>query len=121
MVDANSNLKNSDFQKVMKGLPLKEAIMDRHCKSGPSTFCRNKFATPVDGIWISPGLRFSAGGYFPYDIPIPNMEHRCAWIGVLHRGTKLPIKKSKLGRNGCIREYGAFPILLCLPTANRRF
>ena len=76
-------LKNSDFQRVMEGLSLKEAIMDRHGKSGPSKFCRNWSATPVDGIWISPGLQINAGGYFPYDIPISNMEHRCTWIDFL--------------------------------------
>jgi len=83
MADANSNLKNSDFQRVMEGLSLEEAIMDRHGKSGPSTFCRNRSTPPVDGIWIPPGLQISPGGYFPYDIPISNMEHRCAWINIL--------------------------------------
>lgn len=83
MVDANSNLKNSDFQRVMEGLSFKEAIMDRHGKDGPSTFRRNQTATPIDGIWVTPGLQISAGGYFPYDTPISNMEHRCIWIDIL--------------------------------------
>ncbi len=61
---------------------MKEAILQRHGSHGPATHKRNSTSTPIDGIWITPGITIERGGYFPYDEVVMNTDHRCLWIDV---------------------------------------
>ncbi len=56
--------------------------MKRHGLNGPSTFRRNTTNNPIDGIWTSPNIDISAGGYFAYDSVFLNTDHRCLWIDI---------------------------------------
>jgi hypothetical protein len=79
MLDGNSNMKGSDLSRALTQLSLVEAILERHGSDGPATHKRNSTKTPIDGIWLSPGLRIERGGYFEYDEVIPS-DHRCLWV-----------------------------------------
>jgi hypothetical protein len=79
MIDGNSNMKNSDLSKALSQFSLQEAIIGRHGNNGPATQKRNYTSSPIDGIWLSPGLEILKGGYFEYDAVIPS-DHRCLWI-----------------------------------------
>jgi hypothetical protein len=79
MLDGNSNMKNSDLSRALCKLSLYEAILSKHGLDGPATHKRNATKSPVDGIWMSPGLEILKGGYFEYDEVIPS-DHRCLWI-----------------------------------------
>jgi hypothetical protein len=81
MIDGNSNMKSSDLSNTLSQLSLKEAILDKHGLQGPATHKRNATSSPIDDIWISPGLEISQGGYFAYDQVIPS-DHRCIWINI---------------------------------------
>jgi len=67
MLDGNSNMKGSDLSRALTQLSLVEAILERHGSDGPATHKRNSTKTPIDGIWLSPGLKIERGGYFEYD------------------------------------------------------
>jgi hypothetical protein len=47
----------------LTSIQLHEAILHGHDNSDPSTFFRNTPYTPIDGIWISHGLKIQKGGY----------------------------------------------------------
>lgn len=79
MLDGNSNMKGSDLSRALTQLSLVEAILERHGSDGPATHKRNSTKTPIDGIWLSPGLKLERGGYFEYDEVIPS-DHRCLWV-----------------------------------------
>ncbi len=79
MLDGNSNMKGSDLSRALTQLSLVEAILERHGSDGPATHKRNSTKTPIDGIWLSPGLKIERGGYFEYDEVIPS-DHRCLWV-----------------------------------------
>ncbi len=82
MIDGNSNMKQSDLRNTLSSLTLKEVILDKHGLQGPSTFRRNNTKNPIDGIWATPSINISAGGYFDYDELILNTDHRCLWIDI---------------------------------------
>jgi hypothetical protein len=82
MLDGNSNMKQSDLQLALRNLEMEEAILERHGLLGPSTHKRNSPATPIDGIWKTPGIVIDKGGCFGYDEVFQNTDHRCIWIHV---------------------------------------
>lgn len=93
LIDANSNMKLSDISSKFQELSLQEAILTKHGMSDPSTFRRNTSDSPIDGIWLSPGLQVQACGYTGYDTIFPNMDHRCLWVDLLCKqafGHKMP-------------------------------
>jgi hypothetical protein len=81
LIDGNSNMKCSDLSNALSNINLKEAILDRHGYQGPATHKRNSTSSPIDGIWISPGLDISKGGYLEYDQVFPS-DHRCVWMDI---------------------------------------
>jgi hypothetical protein len=85
LIDGNSNMKDSALKIGLEQSHLKEAIIHRHGRNGPSTFRRNNNNSAIDGIWISPGLEIQAGGYFAFDELIQNTDHRCLWVELTFR------------------------------------
>jgi hypothetical protein len=71
----------------------------------PSTYKRNSSQTPIDGIWISPGLDITSGGYLPFDQLFQDMDHSGLWVDVAFTsafGYKIPpIIKPKARRLNC--------------------
>ncbi len=56
--------------------------MEKHGKNTPETYRRNNNRIPIDGIWASPGVSIENGGYFDYDILLPDTDHRMLWIDI---------------------------------------
>lgn len=79
LIDGNSNMKNSDLSNDLSLLTMKEAILEKHGRHGPSTHKRNANSTPIDGIWVTQGLEILSSGYFGYDDVFPS-DHRCLWL-----------------------------------------
>ncbi len=81
MLDGNSNMKGSDLGRALLQLSLFEAILEWHGTNDTATHKRNSTNSPIDGIWLSPGLQIERGGYFEYDDVIPS-DHRCVWVNL---------------------------------------
>lgn len=79
MMDANEDVTDSEIQKRFKELGLIEAITSRHKDKGfVPTYQRGR--VPIDGIFLSPTLKISEGGYFPFgEFPL---DHRFLWIKI---------------------------------------
>jgi hypothetical protein len=82
LLDANDDMRNSNSSMTLSQLTLRETIMDRHGCTAPSTYKQNMSQTPIDGIWISPGLNIISGGYLPFDQIFQDTDHRCLWMDV---------------------------------------
>jgi hypothetical protein len=82
LIDGNSNMKAGDLKNMLSSCTLREVILERHGLNGLSTFRRNNTNNPIDGIWATPNIEISAGGYFDYNEVIMNTDHRCLWIDV---------------------------------------
>ena len=77
MLDGNQDMRNSMLATKLKEINMREILLSRHGTQGQSTYCRNESRTPIDGIWVSPGLDIKAGGYLDYDQFLLNAVHRC--------------------------------------------
>jgi hypothetical protein len=82
LLDANDDMRNSNTSMTLSHLTLREAIMDHHGSLAPSTYKQNSSHTPIDGIWISPGLDITGGGYLPFDQLFSDTDHRGLWIDI---------------------------------------
>ncbi len=82
LVDGNSNMCRSDLQEQLTNCQLTEVFLQKHGLQGPSTYRRNNQRIPIDGIWTSPNLTITAGGYFTYDEVFINTGHRFLWIDI---------------------------------------
>jgi hypothetical protein len=105
LLDANDDMRNSNSSTTLSQITLREAIMDRHGCTAPSTYKQNTSQTPIDGIWISPGLNIISGGYLPFDQLFQDTDQRCLWMDVSFFsafGYKMPpIVKPKARRLNC--------------------
>jgi hypothetical protein len=82
MMDGNQDMRNSRLATKLKEINMREILLSRHGTHGPSTYRRNESRTPIDGIWVSPGLDIKAGGYLDYDQFLLNADHRCLWVDI---------------------------------------
>ena len=80
MLDGNEDMRSGLLHDELCKLNFKEAIIDRHGNDTPSTFDRNTRNVPIDGIWCTPSLQISAGGYLPFDEVFEKTNHRTLWI-----------------------------------------
>jgi hypothetical protein len=104
LINGNSSMKAGDLCMALQRVSLREVIIDRHGLQGPATHKRNSTGTPIDGIWMSPGLSIEKGGYFAYDEVIPS-DHRCLWVDITFVSAfghdMAPITKRKPKRLHC--------------------
>jgi hypothetical protein len=84
LIDGNSNMRCSDLKEKLTTCHLREVLLQKHGPHGPSTYRRNNQRIPIDGIWTSPNITISAGGYFAYDEVFLNTDHRCLWIDITY-------------------------------------
>jgi hypothetical protein len=125
-------MKKSDLQSALESCTLKEAIINKHGRNGPSTYRRNNNRKPIDGIWTSPSIEILAGGYFDYDEVFLNSDHRCLWIDLTYKsvfGHGSPIITKRARRLHCkdprivdnyVRSYRKYILKNNLPGKVRR-
>jgi hypothetical protein len=63
---------------------MKEAILTRHNRKPlPATQNRNNSREPINGIWVTPGLKAVSAGYLPFGDGCPS-DHRAIWIDLAY-------------------------------------
>jgi hypothetical protein len=83
-MDSNEDIRTGATENFFQALGMKEAILSRHQgKSPPATYNRNLQRQPIDGIWVTPGLRAIGAGYCPFGEGCP-LDHRVLWIDILY-------------------------------------
>ena len=81
-IDANEDVRTGDTNKVFQSLGMRDAIIHRfQPRSPPATCAKNKSRQPIDAIFVTPGIRLTAGGYAPFDTGCPS-DHRYLWVDV---------------------------------------
>ncbi len=68
-MDANEDVQNSDIKEALSHLSLQEAILAKHGNDAPSIY--NKGWVQIDGIFVTPTLHISKGGYLPHGQHVP--------------------------------------------------
>ena len=81
MMDCNEDVRSTHFQKFLKGVGMKEIIMERHGKQAPATYIDGNL--PIDGIFATAAVTIVQGGYtsFVDGVQGQRTDHRCCgWI-----------------------------------------
>ena len=94
-IDNNADVRSSPLAVEFRSLGLLDAILSQHAPaSPPATHNRNQSRTPIDGIWVSPGLHVVCSGYAPFDSSYAMASnHRLLWVELDNRsllGKNLP-------------------------------
>jgi hypothetical protein len=83
-MDANNDVRTGPVAALFRSLDMKEAILMRHNrKSLPATQNRNNSQEPIDGIWVTSGLKAVSAGYLPFGNGCPS-DHRAIWIDLAY-------------------------------------
>jgi hypothetical protein len=78
-IDANEDVRTGRTDEFFRAFGMKEAILTRHQeRSPPATNNRNNSREPIDGLWVTPGLKAVAAGYEAFGEGCPS-DHRALW------------------------------------------
>ena len=81
-MDANEDVRGGEVDLFMKTVCMREVILELHCESSPpATYNRNNKRQPIDGLWATPGITISRGGYLAFGDGCPS-DHRGLWFDV---------------------------------------
>ena len=81
-MDANEDVRGGEVDLFMKQVSMREVILELHRDSSPpATYNRNNRRQPIDGLWATPGITISRGGYLAFGEGIPS-DHRGLWFDV---------------------------------------
>jgi hypothetical protein len=79
-IDANEDVRKVATFEAFRTLGMHEAILHTHySRSPPATCDKNMSRAPIDGIFVTPSIRITAGGYSPFNTGCPS-DHRLLWI-----------------------------------------
>ena len=79
MIDLNENITSQNITDTFQQIGLREAITTKYGHTGTvPTYQRGQ--VPIDGIFLSPTLKISIGGYFPFHA-FPT-DHRFIWAKI---------------------------------------
>ncbi|CAJ1931590.1 unnamed protein product, partial [Cylindrotheca closterium] len=76
----------SSFRQEMRSEGLTEAILRRHQGPYPATTQSRTTDTPINGIFVTDGVRVTAGGYLDFQQYFKS-DHRGLWIDIDLKGT----------------------------------
>ncbi len=78
-IDANEDVRTGATAAFFKALGMREAILAKHVQvSPPATHNRNNQRQPIDGLFVTPGLKAVAAGYKAFGVGCPS-DHRVLW------------------------------------------
>jgi hypothetical protein len=81
-MDANEDVRTGEVDSYLTKVRIREVILELHCKvSPPATYNRNNKRQPIDGLWATPGITISCGGYLVVGKGCPS-DHRGLWFDV---------------------------------------
>ena len=98
-VDANEDLSSqgpASFRHCLRQVGLEEAIIRRHGSRFMATHQRNSKDQPIDGLFVSAGVKVLAGGYYGFDEFFAS-DHRGLWLDFDLKqtlGGHLPVKSN---------------------------
>ena len=102
LIDLNEEVTSSPAARKLISLGLQECITNRHSEDMPPPTCI-KGSKPIDGIFLSPTLHITKGGYLPFN-HFPT-DHRALWIDLdmdnLCGNTMAPILHPQARRLKC--------------------
>ena len=79
MMDANEDVTAEPLTEALQAVGLREVIIEAHSDSGiVPTYQRG--SRPIDGIFLSPSLSITKGGYLPFGTA--PTDHRPLWIQI---------------------------------------
>ena len=80
MGDFNQDLRlsSSPTKRMLESLGLKDGIIDKYGGTAPRTHVYGH--APIDGIFVTPTLHITQGGYAPGDITVS--DHRMLWVDI---------------------------------------
>jgi hypothetical protein len=82
-MDVNEDIHSQNMQEWTSSLGLIDALNHSHPHSPRVATCnKNSNNTPIDGIWITPGLTISKAGMTGFGELYPDSDHRLLWIDV---------------------------------------
>jgi hypothetical protein len=81
-MDANEDVRGGEIDLFMQKTSMREVILELHSDSSPpATYNRNNLRQPIDGLWATPGITISRGGYLAFGDGCPS-DHRGLWFDV---------------------------------------
>ena len=81
-IDCNEDARSGAIAKMLRCLGMKDAILGLHSKSDPPETCnKNHNRRPIDGIFVTSGIKPTAGGYSSYG-QMMDSDHRTLWIDI---------------------------------------
>jgi len=80
-MDANQDVRTGKLAGKLATKGMRECILEMHEDNPPETYKRNTTSTPIDGIFLSPGLQATAGGYCKYT-QFCASDHRTLWVDI---------------------------------------
>ena len=81
MGDWNCDIRDHGISAFFEEFDMHEVLLARHGTSAPAT-C-NMGSSPIDGVWATPSLEISQGGYFNFDEGLPG-NHRTLWLDITY-------------------------------------
>ena len=81
-LDANDDIRKSPVRKMLVDQGLKESVLSINAPSvPPETNYKNNKGVPIDGIFVTPGIKPTRGGYSAYN-EFMDSDHRTLWLDV---------------------------------------
>jgi hypothetical protein len=75
-MDANEDVCGGEADLFFKKVCMCEVILKLHSESSPpETYKQNNKRQPIDGLWATPGITISRGGYLAFGKGCPS-DHR---------------------------------------------
>ena len=72
-IDANEDVHTGATVNFLQALGMREAILDKHSQSSPpATHSRNNRRQPIDGLFVTPGLKAVSAGYASFGEGFPS-------------------------------------------------
>ena len=81
-LDANEDVRSGKIAAMTSKLGMHEAVLRMHRPSvPPETHNRNTHQIPIDGIFVTPGIQPTQGGYTSYGQCVAS-DHRSIWLDI---------------------------------------
>ena len=76
-INANKDIRTGTTAEFLfQALGMREAILDKHSQSSPpATHTRNNQRQPIDGLFVTPGLKAVSTGYASFGEGCPSDHH----------------------------------------------
>ena len=93
-LDMNDDARTCPTTDMLRSLGIRDLILGMHSHQTPiETNVRNSKVTPIDGLFATPGIIPSKGGYMQYG-QVMDSDHCTLWVAIPF--TSIPLEMSIL-------------------------